>query len=231
MRQRQLRESPSRRDIELGDALNAAVADLSDPRLGTRRIRAAKVPVAASLIATVPFLVASERITLMLDDVRSSVKWSDVFEGERFASEKKTFDDLATRIARRLTTVSCRPRACRRRGASKSLGFKLEAQPLKDPAHQKEALRFVTACSSLLNLLEKPNIGPALLQLRKIQDTMIGNLLGFMHVYNLRFGPATTPDQRQAYQRLFEILDQTAIRFWPTRSSTAKHRRKRIPRA
>jgi hypothetical protein len=38
---------------------------------------------------------------------------------------------------------------------------------------------------------------------------MIGNLLGFMHAYNLRFGPATTPGGRQAYQRLFEILDQT----------------------
>jgi len=61
----------------------------------------------------------------------------------------------------------------------------------------------------LLGLLEKPNIGPAILELKKIQDTMVGNLLGFMHVYNLRFGVATTPEQRQAYQQLFAILDQT----------------------
>ena len=38
---------------------------------------------------------------------------------------------------------------------------------------------------------------------------MIGNLLGFMHAYNLRFGPATTPKQRQTYHQLFAILDQT----------------------
>ena len=38
---------------------------------------------------------------------------------------------------------------------------------------------------------------------------MVGNLLGFMNAYNLRFGPATTPRQRQAYSQLFGILDQT----------------------
>ena len=29
-----------------------------------------------------------------------------------------------------------------------------------------------------------------------------------MHAFNLRFGPATTPKQRPAYHRFFEILDQ-----------------------
>ena len=58
-------------------------------------------------------------------------------------------------------------------------------------------------------MLEKPNIGPALIELRKIQDTMIGNLLGFMHFYNLRFGPAKTVPEKRAYQQLFAILDAT----------------------
>ena len=84
-----------------------------------------------------------------------------------------------------------------------------EGQPLKDPADQTEALRFLTACSSLLGLLEKPDIGPALVELRKIQDTMVGNLLGFMHAFNLRFGVATTLKEKQAYQRLYAILDKT----------------------
>ena len=30
-----------------------------------------------------------------------------------------------------------------------------------------------------------------------------------MHAFNLRFGRATTLKQRQAYQQLFEVLDQT----------------------
>jgi hypothetical protein len=58
-------------------------------------------------------------------------------------------------------------------------------------------------------MLEKPDIRQALSELRKVKDTTIGNLLGFMHAYNLRFGAATTLKEKQAYQRLFEILGHT----------------------
>jgi len=209
-RQKQLRDNPSDRDIETGDALNVAVADLSDPRLGSSALRAAKVPVPASLIATVPFVYASERVTLMLDDLRTSVKWPEVFDGERFAKDQETFDDLRSRIRQAADAGDVSAKILREaKGFVQDLRAKVEAQPLKDADHQKEALRFLTACTSLLGLLEKPNIGPALLELRKIQDTLVGNLLGFMHAYNLRFGAAKTPTERQAFHQLFAILDQT----------------------
>jgi hypothetical protein len=163
------------------------------------------------LIGEVPFVYASERITLMLDDLRASVKWPEVFEEERFVGDKKAFDDLVARIrAEGKDGGEVSPRLLREaRGFVKDLRAKVEGRPLKDPADQKEALRFLTACSSLLGLLEKPEIGPALIDLRKVQDTTVGNLLGFMHAYNLRFDAATTPQQKQAYQKLFAILDQT----------------------
>ena len=84
--QKSLRENPGKVEIENGDALNAAVEDLSDPRLGSSALRAAKAPVPASLIAEVPFQNASERVTLMLDAPAVAVKWPDVFERPRFAN-------------------------------------------------------------------------------------------------------------------------------------------------
>src|SRR6185312_10474958 len=96
-RQQQLRDNPGRVDVESGNALNVAVEDLSDPRLGRSALRAATIPVPASLIASVPFVYASERITLMLDDLRASVKWPEVFDDPRFADDKKVFDDLVGR--------------------------------------------------------------------------------------------------------------------------------------
>jgi hypothetical protein len=169
-RQQRLRENPGRVEIENGDALNLAVQDLSDPRLGSSALRAAKAPVKASLIATVPFVYASERVTLMLDDLRASVKWPEVFEEERFAGDKKAFDDLVARIrAEGKEGGEISPRLLREaRGFVQDLRAKVEGQPLKDPADQTEALRFLTACTSLLGLLEKPDIGPALVELRKV---------------------------------------------------------------
>jgi hypothetical protein len=209
-RQRQLRDNPTQRDVESGDALNAAVADLSDPRLGSSALRAAKVPVPAGLIADVPFINAAERVTLMLTDERSTLNWSEVFDEERFGDDRKTFDDLLERIKSQAFDGDLPPQILREaRGFIDGLRTKLQAQPLRDPAHQKEAMRFITACTDLLGLMDKPNIRPALLELRKIQDTMLCNLLGFMNAYNLRFGPASTPRERQVYAQLFAILDQT----------------------
>jgi hypothetical protein len=208
-RQKQLRDAPTRRDVDNGDALNAAVSDLNDPRIGRSSLRANTTPIEASLIAEVPFLNAAERVTLMLDDVRNSVKWSDVFEGDRFADDKKAFDDLVARLRNEAYDGDVSPQLLREaRQFVGGLRAKLESQPLKDPAHQQEAMRFLAACTSMLDLLDKPNIRPALLELAKIQNTMLGNLLGFMNAYNLRFGPATTARQREIYGRLFEILDQ-----------------------
>ena len=85
----------------------------------------------------------------------------------------------------------------------------MTAQPLPDPLDQQDADKFLTTCSNLLGLLAKPDIQPAILELKKVQDTTIGNLLGFMHAFNLRFGRATTLKQQQAYHQLFEVLDQT----------------------
>jgi hypothetical protein len=209
--QQQLRDNPDRRQIENGDALNAAVSDLSDPRLGSSALRAATAPVPASLIAEVPFVNAAERVTIMLEGIRQSIKWPEVFEDQRFANDQKTFDDLRAKIRGEVSqSGEISARTLREaRSFMDGLRAKVEAQPLKDPNDQKDAMSFITSCTSLLDLMEKPDIGPALVELKKVTDTTIGNLLGFMHVYNLRFGPATTPKQRQVYNQLYGILDQT----------------------
>jgi hypothetical protein len=65
----------------------------------------------------------------------------------------------------------------------------------------------------LLGLLKEPDIQPALRELGKVKETTGGSLLGFMHAFNLRFGPATTPEQKRAYHRLFAILDEARDRI------------------
>src|SRR5262249_7118676 len=145
-RQQQLRDNPSRSDVENGNALNVAVEDLSDPRLGRSALRAVSIPVPATLIAAVPFVYASERITLMLDDLRTSVKWPDVFDDPRFADDKRTFDDLVARIRGDADERDISPRLMREaRDFVQGLRARVEAQPLKDPEHQRQALRFLTA--------------------------------------------------------------------------------------
>jgi hypothetical protein len=212
--QRSLRENPGRVELENGDALNAALDDLTNPKLGSSALRAATTPVSASLIAEVPFQNAAERVTLMLDDLRGAVKWPEVFEGERFVNDKKTFDDLAAQIRKEAQDDEVSPKTLRAAQTFvNELRAKVTAQPLSDPLDQQEATKFLNTSSHLLGLMKKPDIQPALLELRKVKDTTIGNLLGFMNAFNLRFGVAKTLKEKQAYRQLFGILDQTRDRI------------------
>ncbi len=208
--QRRLRENPENREVENGDALNAAVSDLMNPNLGSAAMRAGTAPVPASVIAEIPFLYASERITVMLDGIRESIKWPYVFEGERYAATQNQFDELRKRLREESEEgeVSAKALGDAKRFVD-DLRARIEATPLPTAYEQKTATTFLTSCASLLKLLEKPDIGPAILELRKVTDTTVGNLLGFMSTFNLRFGPAKTPKQRQVYRNLYQILDQT----------------------
>jgi hypothetical protein len=205
-----LRDNPPRQQIENGDALNQAVRDLSDPRLGSSALRAASAPVPASVVAEVPFESQTERVTLMLDQMRTAFKWPEVFEEERFADDKKLFDDVVTRMRKEDEAGEISPKTLQQaRAMVNDLRARVTAQPLKDPEDQRQAVRFINASSALIRLLEKPDTRAALAELRKVKDTTIGNLLGFMHAYNLRFAPATTEKERQIYHQLHQTLDQT----------------------
>jgi hypothetical protein len=184
--------------------------DLSDPRLGSSAVRAAGTTVPAALIAEVPFQNASERITFVLDQLRGASKWPKAFDTPRFAKDKDLYNDIVARIRKEdLEGDVSAKTVTEAKTLVKDLRAKLTAQPLEDEDDQKEALKFINASTALVGLLDKPDIRPALAELKKVKDTSLGNLLGFMHAFNLRFGVATDLKQRRAYQELYGILDQT----------------------
>ncbi len=205
-----LRDTPTPQQIENGDALNQAVTDLSDPRLGSSALRAANAPIDAKMIAEVPFENSTERVTIMLDQLRKALKWPEVFEEDRFNNDKKLFDDIITRMRKEDEEGEIQPKTLQQaRSLVNDLRAKITAQPLKNEDDQREAMRFLNACTALIGMLNKPETRAALLELRKVKDTTIGNFLGFMHAYNLRFAPATKLREKQIYHQLYETLDQT----------------------
>ncbi len=193
--QKMLRDNPGQHEIENGDALNAAVMDLSDPRLGSSAVRASGTTVPASLIAEVPFQNASERVTFVLDKLRGASKWPRGFETPRFAKDKELYNDIVARVRKEdLEGDVSEKTITQAKTLIKNLRAKLMVQPLEDEDEQKAALNFLNASTALVGLLEKPDIRPAIAELKKVKDTSLGNLLGFMHAFNLRFGAARYPE-------------------------------------
>jgi hypothetical protein len=210
-----MQESPTAHDIENGDALNAALDQLSDPRIHSSALRTADTPIAGRLIRDIPFRHASEAVTFSLEQLKAAAQWPAVLLEPRFASERADFETTVDEIRKENTERGQISPAMisKLRGIVARLKEKLAAKPLEDTAENQEALKFVKTITALARLLEKPEIDEVLNELSKIEKTSIGNLLAFMHTFNLRFAPATTPRQKQVYNELYPILDQTRDRI------------------
>jgi uncharacterized protein YdcH (DUF465 family) len=212
---KRIQENPTAHDIDNGDALNAALDQLSDPRIHSSALRMADTPISARSIRDIPFRNASEAVTFSLSQLKASSQWPAVLLEPRFASERAEFETLVDEIRKENTengqispaTIS------NLRAVVARLKDKLAAMPLEDSAENQEALKFVKTVTALARLLEKPEIDEVLNELKKIEKISIGNLLAFMHTFNLRFAPATTPRQRTVYHELYPILDQTRDRI------------------
>jgi len=204
-----LNENPDRRDIERGDALNAILDQLNDPRIQGSTLRSIDVKVDAGLIREIPFTKASEAITISLEQLKDATKWPRVLRDARFADEQKAFEAAVIQGRKEDEEGEIAPETLAKvRGVATSLKDKLAQMPLQDQAESRQAQNFVKTIFGMTRMLANPQVEKVLAELRKIETTTVGNLIGFMRTFNLRFGPATTPAQRNAYGELFSAMDQ-----------------------
>ena len=203
-----IRDNPTVRDIELGDALNAAIDQLANPRLSNSALRLATAPVEASVIREIAFRNASEGVTFVLSQIKAAKTWPRALEGERFAAQQRDFESILDRAIKEDDEGDVSSDTLKLAHALVSvIRGKLAATPLEGPKARDEATGFIKTFAGLVRLLEKPDTTEALNQLRTVKTTSLGNLIAFMEIYNLRFGQATTPAQRAIYRDLFTQID------------------------
>jgi len=212
---KRIQDDPTARDVENGDALNAALDQLSDPRIHSSTLRMADTYIAAKTIRDIPFRHASEAVAFSLAQLKASSQWPAVLLEPRFATERADFEtavDAVRKENQENGQVSAKSLS-KLKSVIQRLKDKLAAMPLEDPAENQEAVNFVKTVTAIARMLEKPEIDQVLAELGKIDRTTVGNLLAFMHTFNLRFAPAISPRQKQVYNELFPILDQTRDRI------------------
>jgi len=208
---KRIQDDPTAHEIENGDALNAALDQLSDPRIHSSALRMADTPISSRTIREIPFRHSPEAITFSLAQLKAASHWPAVLLEPRFADEREEFEKVVEAIRKETDEIDqvAPANLSRLRGVIARLKSKLAAHPLEDTAENQEAVNFIKTVAALSRMLEKPQIEEVLSELNKIEKTTVGHLLGFMHTFNLRFSPATTPRQRQIYEELFPVIDRT----------------------
>lgn len=203
-----IHNNPSPRDIEQGDALNAILDQLSDPRIPPSTLRTVDAPIDAATVRQIPFRNAVAAITLSLEGLRDASKWPARLRDPRLEPERKDFDKLVAQARKELQDGQIASETLEQlRGVAHRINDKLTETPLTNQREDRDALNFARTILALTRMLEEPKIEEVLNELRNVEKTDLGNLLGFMRTFNLRFGPATTPEQRNAYAELYPTMD------------------------
>jgi hypothetical protein len=203
-----LRNNPNELDIENGDALNVAFDELTNPKVFSSTIRSIKAPLSAQLIRDIPFQHASEALTICLDEMTAQDGWPPALREEAFASDRKAVQDAIKVALAEDEKGDLTPKTIQNvSDAVSRLHAKFEAKVPQTSPDYIPASDHIKALAGVAHMLHSPQVEEIVAGLEKYPGTTVGDLLVFMHAYDLRFSPATTVRQREIYQQLFPILD------------------------
>jgi len=208
-RQARIRDNPSEDDIYSGDALNTMLDQLSDPKvMNGSALRLANGSVSPASIKAIPFRDETDAVTLSLDSLTESKNWPLPLRSDAFKTEREAFEKAVDAALEEDKGGSLKPETIARvRNAVGSLYRKVEDTiPKSQQPDHLQAMNYLKGLAGLSRMLERPNVEAVLAELEKVQSTTVGNLLAFMHAYNLRFAPAETPKQRAVYNELMPLM-------------------------
>lgn len=219
-----VRNNPTNRDIELGNALNVVYDELSNPKVFVQSLSAASTSLPPGLIRNIPFQKAAAGITTSFYDLTRSGSAPAVFRTPAFAQLRLRFLTLAEQLRTQdEDTGTYDPETLKAiqdlfPSAWKTLDTAL---PDKDSRERREAERYMKSLQGLFRMMEMPNLDIFLAGTKGRPDISLGDLLRFMTSFSLRFGAATTPEQINAYHTLYPLLVQLRDQAVPAESRMA----------
>jgi hypothetical protein len=211
-----LRNHPEERDITDGDALSVLVDALLKPSAGVS-LSTIKTPLKAELIQEIPFRVASEGVTICIDQMTMNEQWPLALRTEAFKPEREGLRKAVIAALEEDKKGELEPRTVENvQAAIDRLRNKFnELVPPTDPDYIP-AHHTIKAMAGLAKMLYSPKIEEILAELEDYGGTTLGELLAFMHAYNLRFAAANSFRQRRIYMKLYPmLLEQVSGRIGP----------------
>ena len=205
----ELRNNPSRDDIESGEAMNVALDEVNNPRVYLRGLDSAKVKLDGPSIRNIPFQYASAAVITSIHDLTHNGP-PDLLKRPDFDAGRSELKVVAARI-RDKTDAGKRPTDSdidKAQTLLTSLRKTLETKFNNQTPGYMESEKYLKSVYALTRMLQGPAIDVILSGVEKRKDATLGDLLGFMNSFNLRFGPATTPEQRGVYSQIYPLMDK-----------------------
>ena len=212
-----IRDNPNQYDIYRGDALNVIYDDLCNPKVYMRGLKTAGVKFPGEMIRDLPFQSAQAAVTATVRQILKKGSEPAVLKTELFKPEMAKLDALAAKVQQEdekngaidVETLDTAEMEI------KSLMEKVAANVSAGTKDRNDADRFLKAALGLCRMLRTPAINVLLSDADKHPETTVGDLLGFMKAFNLRFGVADDPRERAVYNELYPLLSRMRDEAFP----------------
>jgi len=204
---KRLRDNPEPRDITQGDALNVALEEINDPRVYSKALDAAKVKIGGETIRDIPFQYAAAAITTSIHQITRGGPPKSLLD-PRFDAERATIKAFGDQIREQIRNGEHPDPATvdKALAAVNALEAKVDKTLPRNERGRVEADKFLKSVHGLLAMMQTPALDVLLAGVEKRPDATLGELLNFMNAFNLRFGAANTPRQREIYNELYPQL-------------------------
>jgi hypothetical protein len=208
--QDRLRNHPTPEDVYKGDALNIALGELSDPRYYAHvAAEASQMKIPGGVIKILPFNSASAAVTFGLKQITHAKPAADSpLSGPQFADLVAEYQKLGAELDKQAKTdgqvdddTLTKFEAVIQKAADRLQGMK----GVPDAKKAQVEMRLKTLLG-MAAMLDSPSLDVYLAELKGNEQVGLDRLLAFMRSFNLRFGVATTPGQKQAYDTLYPML-------------------------
>ena len=203
--------TPIRLDITDGDALNVLLDVLLNPATADQSLQFIKTPLRPEVIRDIPFEVATEGMTVCLDRMTMDGQWPLALRDDAFRPEREGLRKAVSAALEEDKEGNLDPETIQAvQTAIDKLRLKFDKLVPQDSPDYLPARDTINAMKGLIKMLYSPQMEKVLAELDDYQGTTLGDLLGFMQAFNLRFSPANSYRQRQIYAKLYPMLAEQA---------------------
>jgi hypothetical protein len=206
---KRLREKPTPAELESGAALNAVYDQVTEPRSYRAILKAAAgIPLEDRTFRGIQFRYASGVVTISLQQLTARGGWPPALRGQAFEAERQAYQKaLEAALAEDAPDKEIAPEAIQQvRDAVRKLVARMDVVLPPGSRGRPSAEKFLKSLAGMAQMLEGPEIRKIQAAIRPTANTKLSDLLTFMLLYNLHFGPAETPGQKLAYKGLFADL-------------------------
>ncbi len=199
--------NPTERDINVGDALNAAAELVKRHKpfhLAPGQLNAA---IPARCLGDLTFVLAGENVRINLHGLSNAGEWPMGLRDNLYAAERDAYETAIDRVIQE----------SRRGGVTREtlglvdtsverLRLKHDNAPSLDFYDRDDARRHVAVLAATARMLHSPRACDALQDFAVTPPRTLGTLIRLMGLHDLRFGSAQTTRQRKAHQDFYPIL-------------------------